>query len=376
MRNAPRSQSKKASRQARVDRAESRLRLGRFAESIVDSLPIGIIAFDHNLKVIGANHQAAQLIELGEYVDESLAKCTGGSGTPTPNWTEQLKSTLSTRSARTFDGIDYQSEGKTKLLRLACIPLRTSKTGTIFGGSILIEDITEKVNLQKEAVDAERLATIGELVCKVAHELNSPLDGILRYINLAARMIEQQELEKPKEYLARCRQALMKMVQIVSELLEFSRSRHVPLEYTRVEEIIEDAVKAMGAEAEALNIRILRDYASGALKVRCGNLPQVFCNVIRNAYDAMPDGGELRISTHLADNSTAVAEFRDTGSGIPPENKEAIFEPFFTTKDKGSGLGLAICRDIVERHRGRISAENAPDGGSIFTVSLPLAANP
>ena len=143
-------------------------------------------------------------------------------------------------------------------------------------------------------------------------------------------------------------------------------------EYAGIEQMIEDAVKTMGSRAEASNIRILRNYAPGMPKIRSGNLYQVFCNLTKNALDAMPNGGQLRISTRPEDD-TIVVEFRDTGTGLPTENTEAIFEPFFTTKDrgKGTGLGLAICRDVVESCHGRITAENAPDGGSIFTVYLP-----
>ena len=217
------------------------------------------------------------------------------------------------------------------------------------------------------------MASVGKLASKVAHELNNPLDGILRYVNLAMRIVEQENLEKPKEYLVQCRQGLMRMVKIVSELLEFSRSTYAPLEYVKIEQIIEDAIKTMDKGAEALNIRILRNYTPELPQIRSGNLFQVFRNLTKNALDAMPDGGELRISTQLAANNIIVAEFRDTGTGLPPENTEAVFEPFFTTKDKGrgTGLGLAICRDIIESYHGRITAENAPEGGSIFTVYLP-----
>jgi signal transduction histidine kinase len=164
------------------------------------------------------------------------------------------------------------------------------------------------------------------------------------------------------------------MVQIVSELLEFSRSTYTPQEYVKIEQIIEDALKTTESKAEAANISITRNYTFGLPQVRSGNLFQVFCNLARNALDAMPNGGELRISTALASNDTIMAELRDTGTGFPPENTEAIFEPFFTTKEggKGTGLGLAVCRDIVESYHGRITAQNAPDGGSIFTVYLPV----
>jgi signal transduction histidine kinase len=211
----------------------------------------------------------------------------------------------------------------------------------------------------------------------VAHELNNPMDGILRYVNLSLRIIEQENLEKPKEYLAQCREGLMRMVQIVSELLEFSRNSYVSFEYVKIERIIEDAVKTMEGRAEAAGVRISRSYAPNIPKIRSSNLFQVFCNLIKNALDAMPDGGQLSISTRFTADNTAIVEFCDTGVGLPTENTEAIFEPFFTTKDKvkGTGLGLAISKDIIERHGGRITAENATEGGSVFTVYLPVSEN-
>lgn len=234
---------------------------------------------------------------------------------------------------------------------------------------------TGKADSQRQLANTDRLVTIGKLASKVAHELNNPLDGILRYINLAIRTIEQENLEKTKEYLSQCRQGLMRMIQIVSELLEFSRSTYASFEHVKIEQLIEDAIKTMDAKAEASNVQILSDYTASIPEIRGDNLFQVFCNLIKNALDAMPDGGELNISTRLAADNTIVVEFRDTGTGFVPENAEVIFEPFFTTKDrgKGTGLGLAICKDIIERYNGRIAAENAPEGGSIFTVYLPMA---
>jgi len=349
--------------------------LSQLGKSIIESLPMGVVAFDRDLRVIQANSQAVKLIELSDYIDKSLAKGTNSAGTRGLDWTGQLKSVLSKGKTHRFDSVGYTSNGKTKFLRIVCTPLKKAKTRKSLGGNILIEDVTEKVNIQKQLADAERLATIGKLASKVAHELNSPMDGILRYINLAARIVEQENLEKPKEYLARCRQGLMRMVHIVSDLLEFSRGTGTPLEYTPIEQIIEDAIKTMEAKAEASNIDMLRNYTSSIPQIRSGNLFQVFCNIIKNAFDAMPDGGQLHISTRLTAENIIVAEFRDTGSGFAPEIAEVMFEPFFTTKDKGTGLGLAICRDIIEKYHGRITAENAPQGGSIFTVYVPLASS-
>lgn len=352
----------------------SSLSFGPLGKTILDSLPIGIVAFDADLKIVQSNPPAAQIIKLADYIDKSLAIGTDSSDMPRFDWTEQIKSSISTGRTLRFDGINYTAESKAKLLRIVCAPLKKVKANPK-GGIIIIEDITETVNIQRQLANAERLATVGKLASKVAHELNNPMDGILRYINLAIRIVEQENLEKPKEYLTQCQQGLMRMVHIVSDLLEFSRSTYRPLEYTKIEQIIEDALKPMTKDAENLNIRISRNYASDIPRIKSGNLFQVFCNLIKNALDAMPQGGELKISTYLMDDNTIVARFHDMGTGLPLEDIDAIFEPFFTTKDKGTGLGLAICRDIIEGYGGRITAETAPDKGSIFTVYLPMADN-
>ena len=353
---------------------EGDLGIGLLGRTIIQLLPIGVVTFAPDLKVTGANPEAARLIGLDDTIDKSLAKGTGGA--PGADWARQLKSVVSRGKTCRFDRVTYTLNGQTKLLRIACVPLKKAKTKRILGGAVIIEDITEKVNIQRQLADVEKLATVGKLASKVAHELNNPMDGILRYINLALRIIEQENLEKPKEYLAQCRQGLMRMVRIVSELLEFSRGTYAPFEAVKIEQIIEDAIKVMDAGAETSNVKIRRNYVPDIPEVKSGNLFQVFCNLIKNAVEAMPNGGELGISTHLTGNDTAVVEFRDTGVGFAPENAEALFKPFFTTKDKdkGTGLGLAVCKDIVERYRGRITAENAAGGGSIFTVYLPAAS--
>jgi len=359
-----------------MDVKSDHLGFGPLGKSIVQSLPIGVIAFDSDLRIIESNPQAAKLIELGDFIDESLAKGADYPGEPGLNWTEKLKSVLSSGTTCEFNRVNYKLNRRTKLLQIVCTPIKKARTSKFLGGTLIIEDVTEKADIRRQLANIEKLATIGKLASKVAHELNNPMDGILRYINLAMRIIEEEKLEKPKEYLTQCRQGLMRMVQIVSELLEFSRSTYASLEYVELEQIIEDAIRTMDAKAEALDIRVLRDYGRGIPQIRNGNLFQVFCNLIKNALDAMPTGGQLSISTRLTADNTAMVEFRDTGTGLPEEYADAIFEPFFTTKDRGTGLGLAICKDIVERYRGRITAENASGGGCIFTMFLPIEDNP
>jgi len=371
MRSPKKSRPKRLNRRKTSVEGDSAI-FGPLGKLIVQSLPIGVIAFDSDLKIIEANTRAAKLIDLGSYIDKSLAKGTNSPDVMGFDWTEQLNSVVSTGKTCEFDSVNYKRNGKTKLLQIFCSPIKKAKTTGILGGTVVIEDITEKVNIRRQLANAEQMATVGRLASKVAHELNNPMDGILRYINLTMRIIEEQKLEKPREYLTQCRKGLMRMVQIVSELLEFSRSTYVSLEYVEIGQIIEDAIRTMDARAEACNIRISLNYSCDIPKIIDGGLFQVFCNLIKNAMQAMPDGGKLSISTRLSVDNTAVVEFYDTGTGLPAEYTDVIFEPFFTTKEGGTGLGLAICKDIVERYHGRITAENAPKGGSIFTVYLPI----
>jgi signal transduction histidine kinase len=352
---------------------EGFLSLGLLGRSIVQLLPMGVVVFDSDLRVVESNSMAANMIEVGDYIDKSLAKGSDNPEKAGLEWSEKLKSALAAGQTRRFEGINYACNGGSRLLRIIFTPIIEPKAQKALAGSILIEDTTEKADIQMKLAKAERLAAIGRHASKIAHELNSPLDGVLRYINLAARIVEQADLTKPKEYLDRSRQALLRMVQILSELLEFSRGNHAQLEYSNIEQIIEDALRTADAKTEKLNIQIFRYYTHDIPKIRNGSLFQVFCNIVKNAYDAMPEGGQLHISTRLEPDNTIVAEFRDTGKGFAPENKEAMFEPFFTTKEKGTGLGLAICKDIVVRYHGQITAENSQQGGSIFTVFLPLA---
>jgi signal transduction histidine kinase len=340
-------------------------------QSIIESLRPGVVAFDRQLRIIQANSQAGRLIDLGEYIDQSLAK--GTDPNVWGNWTQSLKSAITTGQKSDFKAVRYNFDAKKRLLHIVCTPLKQGRTQKVIGGTVVIEDVTEKVDIEHQLAQAERFAAIGKVAGKVAHELNNPMDGILRYINLAIRVIDGGNPEKAAEYLQQCRSGLMRMIQVIGELLEFSRSTYPPFEHTPIDQIIEDAVRAMESAAKRMNIEVIRDCPDDMPRFRGTGLFQVFCNLIKNAADAMQGAGRLKITMRRSDNFLEV-QFHDTGPGFEHQNAEAIFEPFFTTKThgRGTGLGLAICKDIVEKYNGKITARNAPDHGSIFTVLLPL----
>ncbi len=135
----------------------------------------------------------------------------------------------------------------------------------------------------------------------------------------------------------------------------------------------QNVCRAMKGTAKKVEMEVIHQCHRKIPKVRSDSLFQVFCNLIKNAVDAMQGNGLLKITISCPEDMLEV-EFHDTGPGFAPEMAEAMFEPFFTTKEygRGTGLGLAICKDIVEKYNGRIIAENAPQGGGVFTVYLPL----
>jgi len=344
---------------------------GSLSNMIIESLCPGIVAFDKQLRIIRANQRAGELLNLQDHIDQTLAEETDSN--IWGNWSELFTSVITTAHKSEIDTVKYGRGESKKLLHIVCSPLKQNGSGEIVGGGLLVEDVTGKVNIERELSHVERFAAVGKVAGKVAHELNNPIDGILRYINLTIRSIENEDYIKPKEYLAHCRSGLMRMIQIISELLEFSRSTYSAFDYIPVDKIIAEAVKAMEPHRGRVEIDIVYDCPEKMPKFRSPSLFQVFCNLIKNALDAMAGAGRLAITIQCTDETLTIS-FCDTGPGFAPGNAEAIFEPFFTTKTngKGTGLGLAICKDIIEKYNGRVTAENTPDSGSVFTVHLPL----
>ncbi|MDD5135207.1 MAG: ATP-binding protein, partial [Phycisphaerae bacterium] len=330
------------------------------AYQVLQSLPAGVIVFDKKLKISNFNPGASILVDIQPGADATLAM--GTNEKIWGNWRQVLLDVVQTGKVCRFDNVSCRTAAGQSVLQITCAPMRDFSTGSIEGGILLIENTTAKAAFQKQQAHTERLAVLGKLASKVAHELNNPIDGIMRYINLAKRTIGEPDQSKPLQYLDHATTGLKRMVQIITELLEFSRSKHSPIEDMALDKIIDDAIKFIEPSAKTAGVEIDRQYISGLPKIKSGNLFQVFCNLLKNAVEAMPNGGRVTITCNVAEDKSAVIQFRDTGPGFDQASSEAMFEPFFTTKTggKGTGLGLAICRDIMEKCGGKITAKNAP----------------
>lgn len=240
---------------------------------------------------------------------------------------------------------------------------------------VMIEQKAEQTDLQERVEVSRRLASLGKLAARVAHELNNPLDGILRYVNLAMRVAGETPDGRLKNYLTESRTGLMRMVQIIGDLLEFSRSTDGQFEQTSINEVVEQAMRNLSSAADSNGVVMAADFHRADMPcVRGGRLYQVICNLIKNAIDAMSDGGRLVLTTGIVGEDVMI-EVADTGPGLPADAAK-VFEPFFTTKGagKGTGIGLAICKDFIEDMGGTIQAANGSGGGAVFTVRLPVAS--
>ncbi len=231
----------------------------------------------------------------------------------------------------------------------------------------------EKETQDKQKLLLEKYASVGKLAAGVVHEINNPLDGVIRYVNMLLGQITENSVAR--EYLLEAKKGLARIANITKSLLEFSHqvnsNRPEIKNYVDIHNLIEESLDVLGQKLNA-KVAVNKNYKEGLPRILDFGLSHVFTNILKNALDAMSDGGRLEISTDIEDLMVTVS-FKDTGIGINLEVKERIFEPFFTTKsiEKGTGLGLAISKEIISKYSGNIEVESYTGQGSTFTVLIP-----
>jgi len=224
--------------------------------------------------------------------------------------------------------------------------------------------------LQTNLNQADKLATVGQLAAGVAHEINTPLSNISINTESAKMKNKDAELSGNLEEISHQVDIASK---IVKNLLEFSSPSGIETVEMDINELLHRTVSFV-KDMRSEDVRIIERYREDLPDImgEPNQLHHLFLNLLSNAYDAMPDGGELEISTDGTARGYVKIGIRDTGCGIPSEDLSKIFDPFFTTKDpgKGTGLGLSICNSIARRHNGRIEATSEIGVGTTFTVLL------
>lgn len=273
---------------------------------------------------------------------------------------------------RNYETRRITKDGHMVDILLTICPVR-DKGSEIIARLGLARDITEWKKSQRQVEDAEKLASIGKLAAGIAHQLNTPIGTILLNAELLRDSLKDRDdfpdLLKIERQARHCRE-------IIGALLAFSRRSESKKELIDLNDLLGEILLLLRGSLFAKKIEMHVIFG----EERCpifgdqNQLQQLLVNLIDNSADAMPDGGEIRISTRLLNGKEVELQVSDTGCGIPIGNIPKIFDPFFTTKGagKGTGLGLSICHKIVQEHDGEIRVISEPGKGSKFFINFPL----
>jgi len=356
---------------------ETRLhREQEFARRLVESFPDLVLALDRDGHCTFVSHRSAELLGFSS---EQLTGSALSERVEPHSWKELqgfLDSIMSGRCANgSTEFLARRQDGEIRLFRATASPLMNA-SGEIDGVIASARDITDSKRMEQQLIQNERLAAMGQMIAGVAHELNNPLTAVLGVTELLRDSTPEESARKQLDIAHR---QARRAAQIVQSLLAFSRPPQPRKICLNLSELIQRSLQLH--EHSLRTNRITVDFSAAPdLPVVLGDtsqLTQVFLNLIVNAEQAIRearDHGQLRIRVGRAGDHV-LAIFEDDGAGIPREILPRIFDPFFTTKrpGRGTGLGLSICLAILREHNGEIEAQPLPEGGSRFTISLPVA---
>ena len=348
-------------------------RLKEFNENIVESINVGILAIDLDDRIESWNAQMEAMYALSraEAIGQEL-----GSVFPV-EFVEALN------AARHESGVHHLYKfplttraGEQRSANIAIAPLM-SRDFVAVGRIVLVDDITERVSLETQLAQADKLSSIGLLAAGVAHEINTPLAVISSYAQMLSKQLRGDARIGP--VLEKITQQSFRASEIANGLLNFSRTSTTEFRETNLNLVIRDTLSLLEHQFKTAQIDVDAELAENLPPIHGnpGKLQQVFLNLLLNAKEAMPGGGRLRVAT-LA-NGHVEAIVADSGSGIAPEHLKRIYDPFFTTKTmpkpgerRGTGLGLSVSYGIIQEHAGKIHVESAPGTGTTFHIEFPL----
>jgi PAS domain S-box-containing protein len=348
-------------------------RLKEFNENIVESINVGILALDLEGRIESWNAQMEAMYalsrsealgqDLGSVFPAEFIDALAGFGNE-PGVHHLYKFRLTTRA------------GEQRMANIAIAPL-LSRDFVSVGRIILVDDITERVSLETQLAQADKLSSIGLLAAGVAHEINTPLAVISSYAQMLSKQMKGDLRMGP--VLEKITQQSFRAAEIANGLLNFSRTSTTEFRDTNLNQVILDTLSLLEHQFKTAQILVDLNLAEElpAIHGNQGKLQQVFLNLLLNAKEAMPGGGRLRVTTLF--NGHVEAVVNDSGSGIAPEHLKRIYDPFFTTKTmpkpgdrRGTGLGLSVSYGIIQEHAGKIHVESAIGQGTTFHLEFPL----
>jgi two-component system sensor histidine kinase AtoS len=348
--------------------------------TLLESMPEAVFIFDRNARVVDVNRAAEQISacdreELtGAHVN-FLARHLGVHKHQQPADISSLAVTRALRGetvqneARAFSN---PADGSTVDALVSANPMRDSE-GEIIGALLVVRDVTEINQLQRRVSDTERHLAIGQMASGIAHDFNNVLNTITQATALLQSRPEQTE--EQRFYLGMIDNSARRGAEIIKRVREYIRGGSGETALVDVRPLMQDALELTRPMWRGVNnLSVITQFQPvRPVRANAADLRRVFTNLIVNAIQAMPEGGQLtlRCEEH---SGKVLASVQDTGSGIPSEQQKKVFLPYFTTKPTGTGLGLSTAQKMLLSQGGDISFHSEPGKGSTFTVQLPAAA--
>lgn len=351
-------------------------RLRQFSDSVVESLSDGLVVVDLDDRVLRWNRRMEALVgaDRQQVLDRDLSDLFSRP------FTEGLQAARreNPRGASMYRvplDIGVGDDRKQLLVNTAIAPFQTDE-GVQAGWIIVIEDVTDRANLEEQLRLSEKMAAIGLLAAGVAHEVNTPLTGISSFTQM---LLDRADPEHPDtQLLEKIERQTFRAAKIVNSLLNLSRPSGGETRLIDINAAVSDVLALLEHQFRTHKVQVRRHLEGPAVLVRGVEykLQQVFLNLFLNARDAMPRGGWLSVTTAVSGDE-ALVEVADTGVGIPSEHLARIYDPFFTTKaeGRGTGLGLSVTYGIVQEHGGTLTCDSDPQQGTRFRLVLPLASS-
>jgi PAS domain S-box-containing protein len=258
------------------------------------------------------------------------------------------------------------------------LSLLRNPQGQVMGRSVIARDISERRRLEQANIQAERLATIGAMSAKLAHEIRNPLSSIVLNIELVRDEVEALTAHNPasgdesRALLKSIHSEVRRIQRVTEDYLQFARLPKLQRDRVHIHDILSQGLSFMESFFQHTGVSVHREFAEEVPLIFAdeSQLWQAVLNIIRNAIEAMPDGGSLHIRTHC-ERDAVVLRISDTGKGMTSAERAQLFKPFFSTKTGGTGLGLPLTQQIIAEHGGTIECESEPGKGACFIIRLP-----
>jgi len=347
-------------------------RLKDFNENIVESISVGVLAVDLEDCIESWNSQMEVMYAKprSEVLGRALSEVLPAS------FVENFYRVRQTAGIHNLYKFRLETPtGEARIANIAIAPLVTRRFHVI-GRLIIVDDITERVGLEAQLTQADKMSSIGLLAAGVAHEVNTPLAVISSYAQMLAKQLTGDE--RKSALLEKITRQTFRASEIVNNLLNFSRTSGSEFGEIDINKVIHDTLTLLEHQFRTARIEVQHQFAAELPPIQgnAGRLQQVFLNLFLNAKDAMPKGGKLTVAT--TNGARVSVSVSDTGSGIAPEHIDRIYDPFFTTKtapshgqSRGTGLGLSVTYGIIQEHAGKIRVESQAGAGTTFHLEFP-----